>query len=276
MQQLSSQIRLEKKSIGLVPTMGFLHEGHLSLIKKAKSKCDFVVVSIFVNPAQFALNEDFSKYPRDLERDKNLLIRDNVDFLFLPSEKEIYDENFQTYVEVSGISKILEGRFRPSHFKGVTTIVLILLNCVKPDTAFFGQKDAQQAAVIKRMVSDLKSDINIETCPIVREKDGLAMSSRNSYLSAEERNDALVLYRSLSHAKRMIEEGERESKNIIAEMKNIINEVNTSNLDYADIVEAATFKLSDKLESGKEYYLLIACKIGSTRLIDNIKIKITS
>ena len=275
MQQLSGGIRLEKKSIGLVPTMGFLHEGHLSLIEKAKSRCDFVVVSVFVNPTQFAPNEDFDKYPRDLERDKELLIRKNVDALFLPSENEIYGDNFQTYVEVSGISGILEGKFRPSHFKGVATIVSILLNCVKPDAAFFGQKDAQQTAIIKKMVSDLKLDLSIEICPIVREKDGLAMSSRNSYLSADERNDALVLYKALSSAERMIEEGERKSKNIITEMVNIIGEVKSSALDYIDIVETTAFELSDQLEAGKEYYILIACKIGSTRLIDNIKVKVT-
>lgn len=275
MQQLSGGIRLEKKSIGLVPTMGFLHEGHLSLIEKAKSRCDFVVVSVFVNPTQFAPNEDFDKYPRDLERDKDLLIRKNVDALFLPSENEIYGDNFQTYVEVSGISGILEGKFRPSHFKGVATIVSILLNCVKPDAAFFGQKDAQQTAIIKKMVSDLKLDLSIEICPIVREKDGLAMSSRNSYLSADERNDALVLYKALSSAERMIEEGERKSKNIITEMVNIIGEVKSSALDYIDIVETTAFELSDQLEAGKEYYILIACKIGSTRLIDNIKVKVT-
>ena len=229
------------------------------MIEKAKSRCDFIVVSVFVNPTQFAPNEDFDKYPRDLERDKELLIRKNVDALFLPSENEIYGDNFQTYVEVSGISGILEGKFRPSHFKGVATIVSILLNCVKPDAAFFGQKDAQQTAIIKKMVSDLKLDLSIEICPIVREKDGLAMSSRNSYLSADERNDALVLYKALSSAERMIEEGERKSKNIITEMVNIIGEVKSSALDYIDIVETTAFELSDQLEAGKEYYILIAC-----------------
>ncbi len=276
MHQISNQPRLDKKSIGLVPTMGFLHQGHLSLIEKSKSKCDFTVVSIFVNPTQFAPNEDFSKYPRDIERDKNFLIQNKVDALFLPSEKEIYGKNFQTYIDVEELSKILEGKFRTSHFKGVTTIVSILLNSVKPDCAFFGQKDAQQAAIIKRMVSDLKLDIKIEICPIVREKDGLAMSSRNSYLSSEERQDALVLYKSLNHAKCLIDEGERKTKAVILEMKDTINKVKTSDLDYVEIVEADSFKTSEHLEPGKEYYILIACKIGATRLIDNIKIKITA
>ncbi len=276
MQQLSNRKRLEKKSIGLVPTMGFLHKGHLSLIKRSRKKCDFTVVSIFVNPTQFAPNEDFNKYPRNLEGDKELLIENKVDALFLPSEKEIYPQNFQTYVEVKDISKILEGKFRPAHFKGVTTVVSILLNSVKPDFAFFGQKDAQQAAIIKKMVTDLKLAVNIIISPIIREKDGLAMSSRNSYLSEKERKDALVLYKSLSHAKKIIGEGERDSEKAIFEMKGIINSVNTSRLDYIDIVETSSFKQSREFELGKEYYILIACKIGSTRLIDNIKIKIAS
>jgi pantoate--beta-alanine ligase len=274
MQQLSGRIRLEKKSIGLVPTMGFLHKGHLSLIKKSKKKCDFTVVSIFVNPTQFAPNEDFNKYPRNLEHDKKLLLENKVDALFLPSEREIYPRNFQTYVEVIQISKTLEGKFRPAHFKGVTTIVSILLNCVKPDFAFFGQKDAQQAAIIQQMVIDLKLDVNIIISPIVREKDGLAMSSRNSYLSEEERKDAVALCRSLSYAKKIIGKGERNSKKVILEMKKIIDGVSTSSLDYIDIVETGSFKQSGKLEPGIVYYILIACRIGTTRLIDNIKIKI--
>jgi pantoate--beta-alanine ligase len=275
MHQLSGQIRLEKKSIGLVPTMGFLHEGHLSLIEKSKSKCDFTVVSVFVNPTQFAPNEDFGKYPRDIERDKELLIQNKVDVLFLPSEKEIYGDNFQTYIEVGELSKVLEGEFRPSHFKGVTTVVAILLNSVKPDLAFFGQKDAQQAAIIKRMILDLKLDVEIVICPIVRENDGLAMSSRNSYLSSEERKKALVLYKSLNLAKHLMEEGERKTKPVISEMKNIIDNVKTSKLDYIEIVEADSFNVSEELEPGKEYYVLIACKIGSTRLIDNLKITVS-
>ena len=256
--------------------MGFLHQGHISLIKNSNSECDFTVVSVFVNPAQFAPNEDFNMYPRDIERDKKLLIQNEVDVLFLPPEKEIYGKNFQTYVEVEELSKILEGKYRPLHFRGVSTIVSILLNSVKPDVAFFGQKDAQQAAIIKRMVSDLKSDVEIKACPIVRENDGLAMSSRNSYLSAKERKDALVLYKSLNHAKQLIENGERKSNTLIAEMKEIINKVKTSNPDYIEIVEADSFKIIENLKKGKEYYILIACRIGSTRLIDNLKIKITA
>jgi pantoate--beta-alanine ligase len=275
MQQHSSQIRLEGKSIGFVPTMGFLHEGHLSLIKKSKEKSDYTIVSIFVNPTQFSPNEDLTKYPRDLENDKKLLVQNKVDVLFIPSEKEIYSSSFQTYVEVTRISNILEGKFRPSHFKGVTTIVIILLNCVKPDFAFFGQKDAQQIAVINQMVKDLKLDVEIISSPIIREKDGLAMSSRNSYLSEKERSDAAVLYKALMQAKNLITKGTKDSKKIISEVREIINNVKTSNLDYVNIVNADSFELSGKLEAGKEYYVLTACKIGSTRLIDNIKIKTT-
>ncbi len=275
MQQLSDRLRLGKQIIGFVPTMGFLHDGHLSLIKQSREKSDFTVVSIFVNPTQFAPNEDFNKYPRDIERDKKLLQQNKVNALFLPSENEIYSPYFQTYVEVTEISKILEGKFRPFHFKGVATIVVILLNCVKPHFAFFGQKDAQQAALIKQMVIDLKLDVNIIVAPIIREKDGLAMSSRNSYLSEYEKSDALVLFNSLNHAQNLIENGERVSKNIVSQMKEIINSVETSKLDYIDIVNSDSFSLSEKLEPGKEYFILIACKIGSTRLIDNIKIKVT-
>jgi pantoate--beta-alanine ligase len=273
MRLLSDRIRLKGKKLGFVPTMGFLHEGHLSLIKKSQTKCDYTVVSIFVNPAQFGPNEDFKKYPRDLEKDKKILINNNIDILFLPSEKEMYPDDFRTNVEVNGISKILEGEFRPNHFKGVTTIVAILLNSVKPDFAFFGQKDAQQAAVIKQMVRDLKIGVNIIISPIVREKNGLAMSSRNSYLNKKEKEDAIILFKSLSYAKSLIDDGERESKKIISGMKKIIKSVQSSNLDYIDIVESGSFKLSDELQPGKEYYVLIACRIGSTRLIDNIKIK---
>ena len=254
--------------------MGFLHEGHLSLVKKSKELCDVTIVSIFVNPTQFAPSEDLENYPRDIERDNKLLIAEDVDFIFIPDANQIYTENFQTYVNVEQITEILEGQFRPKHFRGVTTIVNILFNCVKPDYAFFGKKDAQQTAVIKRMVEDLKLRINLIICPIVREPDGLAMSSRNIYLSTDERKDALVLYQSLQLAKKLVKEGERKSDIIIAEMFSIINSVSSSNIDYIKIVEAKFFKVVDELEKGKEYYVLIACKIGSTRLIDNEFIRI--
>lgn len=274
MQAFSRQIKKEGKKIGLVPTMGYLHEGHLSLVKKAFESADIVVVSVFVNPTQFAPNEDFSKYPRDEERDRKLLMELNVDVLFLPSAEEIYPRDYQTYVEVNGITKTLEGESRPTHFKGVTTIVSILFNCVMPDVAVFGQKDAQQAAVIKQMVRDLKFDLEILVAPIVREADGLAMSSRNIFLSAEERKDALVLNSSLRYAGQMISGGISNAEEIIEKMKTQIESVNSAKLDYIRIVDAGNFGAAERLSSGKEYYILIACRIGKTRLIDNMFLRV--
>jgi pantoate--beta-alanine ligase len=249
--------------------MGFLHDGHLSLVKKSKESCDITIVSIFVNPTQFAPSEDLGNYPRDLERDKTLLLDQGVDFLFFPSVEEIYPQNFQTFVNVESITKRLEGEFRPSHFRGVTTIVNILFNCVNPDFAFFGQKDAQQATVIKQMVADLNMKVEIIVCPIVREPDGLAMSSRNVYLAEKERIHALVLYKSLQLAKKMILEGERRCSVVLAGMLNNFKDVESAKLDYIKIVDSTTFEIVDELEPGEEYYVLIACRIGNTRLIDN-------
>jgi len=253
--------------------MGFLHEGHLSLIRQSKKTCDVTIVSIFVNPTQFGPSEDFNSYPRDVQRDNKLLDDEGVDFLFLPSTEEIYPKNFQTYVNVEYVTKKLEGEFRPTHFRGVTTVVMILFNCIQPDYAFFGQKDAQQLAVIKQMVKDLKLDIKIIGCPIVRESDGLAMSSRNVYLSSLERKEALVLYRSLELARELIESGERRVNVILSDMTELFSKIPAANLDYIKIVEADTFEIIDELEKGKEYFVLIACKIGKTRLIDNAKIE---
>lgn len=274
MQQLANDLKAEGKTIGFVPTMGYLHEGHLSLIKKSKEKSDITVVSIFVNPIQFAPNEDLKKYPRDIERDKRLLKKYGVDYLFFPNEDDIYPKNFQTYVEVKNISKILEGEFRPTHFSGVTTIVSILFNSVKPDFAFFGQKDAQQAAIIKQMVRDLKFNIKIIVCPIIREPDGLAMSSRNVYLSKKEREDALILSKSLAIAVKYIKNGEKSSSKILNEMRKIVNSIASSKLDYIKIVESDSFAEAKKLLKDESFYILIACKIGSTRLIDNVLIKV--
>ena len=255
--------------------MGFLHDGHLSLVRKSKELCDVTIVSIFVNPTQFAPTEDLAKYPGDIERDKKLLINEDVDYLFIPAIHQVYTKNFQTFINVEELSKILEGQFRPTHFRGVTTIVNILFNCTKPDYTFFGQKDIQQVAVIKRMIKDLKLRINLIICSIVREADGLALSSRNIYLSENERKDAPILHQSLLLAKKMINEGEKKTAIIIAEMHSLINSVDTSRLDYINIVEAESFEIVDELRSGREYYILIACKIGSTRLIDNELIKLT-
>ncbi len=274
MQQISARLKAEGKTIGLVPTMGFLHAGHLSLVEKSKKKSDVTVVSIFINPTQFAINEDLNKYPRDIERDKKFLRKLNVDYVFIPEASEIYQENYQTYVEVEKITKILEGEFRPTHFKGVTSIVSILFNSVMPNYAFFGQKDAQQAAVIKQMVKDLKYNVSIFISPIVREADGLAMSSRNVYLSAAERHDALVLSRSLKLAENLVLSGERNTGIIISKMNDMINSVKNSKLDYIKVIDSDNFTLTDRLIKNKNYYVLIACRIGSTRLIDNTLLKI--
>ena len=254
--------------------MGFLHEGHLSLIRISKKTCDETIVSIFVNPTQFGPSEDFKSYPRDVERDNKLLESEEVDYLFLPSTEEIYPQDFQTYVNVENVTKKLEGEFRPTHFRGVSTVVLILLNCTKPDYAFFGQKDAQQLAVIKQMVKDLKLDTKIVGCPIIREDDGLAMSSRNVYLSATERKEALVLNRSLELSKKIVSDGERRVSVILSDMAELFSKIPSAKLDYIKVVEADTFEIVDELKSDVEYNILIACKIGKTRLIDNTKIKL--
>lgn len=273
MQNLSNQIRLEGKTIGFVPTMGFLHEGHLSLVRESKSKADVTVVSIFVNPTQFSPNEDLDKYPRNYERDEKLLKDSEVDILFYPSSEDIYPENYLTYINVENITSVLEGEFRPTHFKGVSTIVSMLFNIVKPHIAVFGQKDAQQAAVINKMVSDLKYDIKIIISPIIRETDGLAMSSRNVYLSPAERDDALFLFRSLNYCKEMIEKGEKDFLRIKNDLETNIKMPDTALLDYIHLVKLPEFKVVDKLDWGEDYFILIACKIGKTRLIDNILIK---
>ena len=250
--------------------MGSLHKGHLSLIRQSKKICEVTIVSIFVNPTQFGPLEDFKKYPRNLETDSKLLENDGVDYLFIPSVEEIYPKKFQTFVSVENITKKLEGEFRPTHFRGVTTVVLILFNCVQPDFAFFGQKDAQQLSVIKRMVIDLKLNIEIKSCPIIREPDGLAMSSRNIYLSASEREEALVLYRSLNLAGEMLSSGETKTKIILSEMKELYSKIKSANIDYIEIVDSNTFEIVDELSKGMDYFVLVACKIGNTRLIDNI------
>ena len=253
--------------------MGALHEGHLSLVRESKKKCDVTVVSIFVNPTQFAPSEDFKNYPRNFDRDKQLLEEEGVDFLFLPDEREIYPYDFQTYVNVEKITQKLEGEFRQTHFRGVTTVVLILFNVVQPEYAFFGQKDAQQCAVIKQMVNDLKLPIEVVECPIVRDQDGLAMSSRNEYLSSEERTKALTLYKTLLYGKKLIEGKEIYPQVVIDNMKVNIAEEKSIKLDYVAIVNTDGFRDVDLIDEGNEYYILVAGKVGKTRLIDNIKIR---
>jgi pantoate--beta-alanine ligase len=256
------------KRVGFVPTMGFLHQGHLSLVKESLLQSDCSVVSIFVNPAQFGPQEDLQKYPRDMGRDSALLDELGVDFLFVPDKNEMYPEGFRTYVEVTGLQDDFEGRSRPGHFRGVCTVVLKLLEIVKPDVAFFGQKDAQQAAVIKRMVRDLNLDLDIQVLPIIREKDGLALSSRNIYLTLEQRKAATCLIKSLREAGRLIENGERDPGIIRNRMERVFDSEPLADLDYIAIVDLDNFQPLATI--GSETLIAIAAKIGTTRLIDNM------
>ncbi|RKD33175.1 pantoate--beta-alanine ligase [Thermohalobacter berrensis] len=261
------------KSIGYVPTMGFLHDGHISLIKRAHKENDFVVVSIFVNPTQFGPSEDYESYPRDLNRDANLAEKAGADIIFAPSVKEMYPDGFSTYVKVYGnISKKLCGQSREGHFKGVTTVVSKLFNIVTPDRAYFGQKDAQQLAIIKKMVKELNYDIEIVPCSIVREKNGLAMSSRNTYLNTEERKAALILSKSLFKAKEMIENGENNPEKVRNFIIENIKTEKLTEIDYVEIVNADTLDNIDKIKG--KVLIALAVKIGQARLIDNIQMEV--
>jgi len=232
-----SSIKSRGMSIGFVPTMGYLHEGHLSLVRQSLQKADVTVVSIFVNPAQFGQREDFKEYPRDLNRDSEVLEKEGIDYLFVPEADEIYPQGYKTYIEVHDLQDKLCGRSRPGHFRGVCTVVLKLFNIVNPDVSFFGQKDYQQAIILKRMVKDLRLEVKIEALPIIREEDGLALSSRNKYLTQEERKAALVLSKSLKEAQSMIEKGQRVSAAIIKGMKEIIGREPLVKIDYVEIVD---------------------------------------
>ncbi len=261
--------REENRTIGFVPTMGALHEGHLSLIHEARAMCDVVVVSVFVNPTQFGPAEDFNAYPRDLTRDAGLLAEYNVDYVFAPPVEEIYPPGFSTYVTVEGGSEELEGASRPGHFRGVTTVVAILLNVVKPDFAFFGQKDAQQSVLIKRMVRDLAFKTEIVVLPIVREESGLAMSSRNDYLNDEQRRAAAVLHRSLSQARQAFEEGERSGTRLTELVRTTIEKEPLARIDYVSINDAETLARLDKIDD-RPALISLAVFVGRTRLIDNM------
>lgn len=265
--QIVKKWRKEGLTVGLVPTMGYLHEGHKSLIDKAVKENDRVVVSVFVNPIQFGPTEDLASYPRDLERDAKLCEEAGANLIFHPEKEEMYFDDFSTFVEVQGVSKGLCGKSRPIHFRGVCTVVTKLFNIVKPDRAYFGQKDAQQLAVVKRMVRDLNMDIEIVGCPIIREEDGLAKSSRNTYLSAEERKAAVILSKSLKLGKEAIEKGERDSKKIIDIITNNINTEKLAKIDYVEIVDPLTIENIDKIENSA--LVAMAVYIGKTRLIDN-------
>ncbi|MGC8595859.1 MAG: pantoate--beta-alanine ligase [Candidatus Kryptoniota bacterium] len=270
MQELADELRCGGKRIGFVPTMGYLHEGHLSLVDIARRHCDVVVVSIYVNPTQFGRGEDFSRYPRDLTRDRGLTEQKGVDILFVPSDSEMYLPGHSTFIEVEGISHVLEGEIRPGHFKGVATVVAKLFNIVKPHVAVFGQKDAQQAFIIKRMVNDLNFGIEVIIGPIVRERDGLAMSSRNVYLSVSERDEATILYQSLMLAGSLIKGGESNLQKIESEMLKLIGSRSTGKVDYITFVNPDTFQRVETTEGLKEVLCLIAVRFGSTRLIDNM------
>ena len=268
MKGIARALKRAGKSVGFVPTMGYLHEGHLSLVRTAKKENDTVVMSIFVNPIQFAPSEDFEKYPRDEKRDFFLAEKEGVDIVFVPSVEEMYPRKNLTFVEVEEITEYLCGVKRPGHFRGVTTVVTKLFNIVLPDRAYFGKKDFQQFKVIKRMVEDLNMDVEVVGCPIVRERDGLAMSSRNVYLSKEERESALALYKSLLLAKRLIEEGETSAEKIKEKMREfILSFPHVKNIDYVEIVDQDNFKSVEYVKDGD--LIALAVFVGDARLIDN-------
>jgi len=259
-----------ERTIGLIPTMGALHEGHLSLVREARRMCDYVVVSIFVNPAQFGANEDFAHYPRRLTEDTAMLTDYNVDYIFAPPNEEIYPRGFSTYVTVEGLSNELEGAARPGHFRGVTTVVALLLNIIRPDFAYFGQKDAQQTIVIKRMVRDLAIDTEIVVLPIIREASGLAMSSRNAYLNPEQKHAAAALYAGLQAAARAFASGEHSAKRLIEIVRvNVAREPGVQ-LEYVAITDTGAMKPMEKLDGDHDALVSLAARVGSIRLIDNI------
>lgn len=267
MRSASRAAKTAGKRVGFVPTMGALHEGHLSLVRSAKAQCDVVAASIFVNPTQFGPNEDFSKYPRAFERDRELFAKEGVELLFAPAVEEMYPAGAVTYVTVEGMSERLCGKSRPGHFRGVTTVVCKLFNIVEPDIAFFGQKDAAQVAIIRRMVRDLDIPVEIAVCPIVREADGLAMSSRNTYLDLQQRKAALVLYRSLQKVKREFESGESNAAKLAEQGRKLFAQEPSVRLDYLEIVEPDNLEALDNIESSA--LVAVAAFLGATRLIDN-------
>jgi pantoate--beta-alanine ligase len=273
MKENARQARAEGRIVGLVPTMGALHDGHLSLIKRAKKDCSPVIASLFVNPKQFGPKEDFANYPRSFEEDVKKFTAAGVEGLFAPEPAEVYPPGFCTYVNVDGLSERLEGRSRPGHFRGVATVVLKLLEIVQPHFTYFGRKDAQQARLIQQMVRDLNVDTEIVVCPIVREPDGLALSSRNAYLDAEERRAATVLYRTLDAARSEIAAGTRDALQLQAVMRKVLDSEPFASVDYAEIVDASTFEPVNQVR--RTCYALLAVFIGKTRLIDNLLIERT-
>ncbi|MFA5008746.1 MAG: pantoate--beta-alanine ligase [Candidatus Omnitrophota bacterium] len=268
--KIINEAKLKSKIIGFVPTMGALHGGHLSLVRAAKKDCGFVVVSIFVNPTQFGPKEDFKKYPRVFSRDREMLQKEKVDLIFSPSVAEMYGKDFSSYVEETRLSKYLCGRARPGHFRGVCTVVAKLFNIITPDAAYFGQKDYQQAQIIRRMVEDLNFPITVKVLPTIREPDGLAMSSRNAYLNSKDRKDSLVLLESLKLAERLIKEGEQDTKKVVNKLRKFILSKKSAKIDYIAIVDAGSLQPVSKIQ--KKVLVALAVYIGKTRLIDNVVI----
>lgn len=271
--ELREQISEWKKagySVGLCPTMGYLHEGHASLMRNSVMSCDKTVASVFVNPIQFGPGEDLSTYPRDFERDCKVLEKEGVDLVFHPEDSEMYKENFCTYVDITTLSDTLCGASRPVHFRGVCTVITKLLNTVKPDKIFFGQKDAQQLAIIRRMVRDLNFDVDVVGCPIVREADGLAKSSRNSYLSEDEHRAALVLSRTIRLGQDLVAEGERNSKVLLDAMKENLRKEPMADVEYVEVVDGLEMQPVSTFKDGD--LVAMAVRIGSTRLIDNFTV----
>lgn len=274
MQRASAEVRQSGRRLGVVPTMGYLHDGHLSLIRIARQHADVVVTTIFVNPTQFGPHEDFERYPRDIERDKQLAGSAGSDFIFTPSVDEMYPPDFCSVVHVGGLSEVLEGAVRPGHFRGVTTVVAKLFNITNPHVAVFGQKDAQQAVIIRRMVQDLNFDLEIIVAPIVREADGLAMSSRNVYLSPSEREQSVILSKSLRLAEELVSRGIRDTDVIIGRMKELILKQPVATIEYVSVAEASSLSEVKKISPGREVLISLAVKFGATRLIDNTLITV--
>ena len=264
-------LKSREKTVGLVPTMGYLHEGHLSLVRGSLEKVDVTVVSVFVNPTQFGPSEDFRKYPRDMSHDTEILENLGVDYLFCPDNEEIYPSTYQTFVEIHDLQDKLCGKSRPGHFRGVCTVVLKLFHIVQPDLAFFGQKDAQQVIILKKMVQDLNCNVKISALSIVREDDGLALSSRNVYLNPEQRQAALCLYKSLQEARQMIDSGERRTAPILQRMKEIILAEPETRIDYLAIVHTASLEPLDDILN--DCLIALAVFVGKVRLIDNLWIE---
>ncbi len=271
MKKEARDLRFRGRGIGFVPTMGYLHEGHLSLVRKSIVATDVTVASIFVNPTQFGPDEDFEQYPRDMERDTQILDEMGVDIVFCPKAEEMYPKGYKTYVELPELQTKLCGQSRPGHFRGVCTVVLKLFHIIQPDKAFFGQKDAQQAIILKKMAKDLNMDVAIEILPIIRHGDGLAMSSRNTYLDEKGRKAASCLWRSLSAARTMFERGERDAQKILQEIRDILQQEPMARIDYAEIVD--TEELNPLSSIDGEALIALAVYIGRVRLIDNILVR---